>query len=306
MNQVCPYCSKFHSLTESNIYCSQRDNEEQYLENNLFHIQSEGISANDHISRFTFRYSFAGYQHFEIDGYNRTIHPNSLLFIENGQKFSTNTFSGSNVELMTVSFNSIFFQGTLELVTHTHEELLNNPITDFSIPSNTLIQGLSEETKSLLNDLKKSMITMGTKSQLDIQLEALIMRLFLLKSKQNENALLSIDSLKKSTKIELLKRLTIGKDYLISSLQNAQTSIEDTCQEVGMSKYHFIRLFKKLYGIPPHQYLKVARIRFAKDLLKNSTMDISDIATKSGYDSPSAFSRVFKQLTTIPPLQYRK
>ncbi|MCP4459064.1 MAG: helix-turn-helix transcriptional regulator [Cytophagales bacterium] len=292
-------------MTESNIYCSEHEQNEDLLDNNLFFIAGDRIAVNNHVSRFTFRYSFAGHQHFEIEGYQRTIQPNSILFLENGQTFNTDTFTGSNVELMTVAFNPIFFLGTLELVANSHEELLNSPITDISTRATTYFQNLNYDLKYQLLELKELISNPVFEDVFETKLESLILELFHLKKKQNKCALQSINSIKYSTKKEILKRLTIGKDYLISNLQY-QISIDRICEEVGMSKYHFIRTFKMLFGVSPHQYLKRARINFSEELLKNTKLEIAEIATKSGYESPSAFSRVFKELIHTSPIAYRK
>lgn len=306
MTQICPYCSRFYSLNSRDIFCSQYEPKGQDLANNLFYLSDSQVTAKEHISRYTFRYSFAGYQHFTIDGYHRTLSPGSILYLENGQSFTTDTLIGSKVKLMTVAFNPVFFLGTIKLASNTHEGLLNNPFTELSPPPNSIIPLFGESLKSILYEFRELFYApLGkNKDDLNAKLEVLIVDLLRIKQKENATALHSIDMVRFSTRKELYKRISIGRDYLKSSIQS-QITIEEVCREVGMSKYHFIRTFKMFNGVTPHRYLVNERINFAKELLKNSSLDIADISTKSGYESPSAFSRAFREQVGSSAINYR-
>ncbi len=71
------------------------------------------------------------------------------------------------------------------------------------------------------------------------------------------------------------------------------------------SKYHLIRLFKRYYGITPHQYLINIRMEEAKKLL-NKGNSISDTCYKVGFESINSFSNLFKTKTGKSPSEYRK
>jgi AraC-like DNA-binding protein len=73
--------------------------------------------------------------------------------------------------------------------------------------------------------------------------------------------------------------------------------------EACFSKFHFIRLFKSIYGKTPHQYLKYVRIEKARELLK-SEVTVTDVCYLVGFDSISSFSGLFSKAVGIPPSEY--
>ena len=79
---------------------------------------------------------------------------------------------------------------------------------------------------------------------------------------------------------------------------------ERLCKEGCYSPYHFIRLFKELYGITPNQYIIKKRMERAKELLSQE-MQVSDVCMQIGYESLQSFSRTFKSIIGTTPTQYQ-
>lgn len=73
-----------------------------------------------------------------------------------------------------------------------------------------------------------------------------------------------------------------------------------------ISKYYLSRTFKEVTGFSLIEYLNSVRIREAQSLLKNSTLNVTLIAEKVGFESITHFGRVFKAITGLSPLKYRK
>ncbi|WP_017316623.1 AraC family transcriptional regulator [Mastigocladopsis repens] len=76
-------------------------------------------------------------------------------------------------------------------------------------------------------------------------------------------------------------------------------------QEVGMSQYHFARLFKQSTGLSPYQYVIHCRIERAKILLLQSQLKISEVASQVGFADQSQFTRHFKRLLGVTPKEIR-
>src|ERR1700754_3816782 len=55
-----------------------------------------------------------------------------------------------------------------------------------------------------------------------------------------------------------------------------------------ISKYHFLRLFKLHYGMTPHQYLTLVRLRAARDLL-SAGIPVGEVCLAVGFESVSSF-----------------
>ena len=73
----------------------------------------------------------------------------------------------------------------------------------------------------------------------------------------------------------------------------------------NMSYFAFSRNFKASVGLNFSDYCNLLRIRFAEDKLISTDMPISDIAAEIGIDTPSYFSRLFKNTNGISPQEFR-
>lgn len=81
--------------------------------------------------------------------------------------------------------------------------------------------------------------------------------------------------------------------------------VDQLAAYVGLSLYHFIRIFTEETGLTPHRYLIDIRLNTAKYLLKNSTFSIKDICYNTGFSNESVFCSSFKKHLGITPTQYR-
>ncbi len=80
-------------------------------------------------------------------------------------------------------------------------------------------------------------------------------------------------------------------------------SIRDLASIGNMSTFHFIRVFAREMGVPPHAYLNQVRLRRARELLA-SGWSIAATACETGFVDQSHFSRRFKRIFGITPGQY--
>ena len=81
--------------------------------------------------------------------------------------------------------------------------------------------------------------------------------------------------------------------------------VEQLAQLAGLSKFHFIRAFKRDTGFTPHEYIIHVRINTAKYLLKNSRLSIREICSATGFSGESVFCSSFKKHVGLTPLEYR-
>jgi len=112
-----------------------------------------------------------------------------------------------------------------------------------------------------------------------------------------------------------LKKTVIPKDYLCEQVIKAKEFIDKNATDTinlnriashaCLSKFHFLRLFKSLYGRTPHQYLTGVRIEKAKQLLR-SGLPVSDTCFLTGFESISSFKALFKKSTGLTPSLYQK
>jgi AraC family transcriptional regulator len=82
--------------------------------------------------------------------------------------------------------------------------------------------------------------------------------------------------------------------------------LESTSREVGLSAFHFLRLFASVLGVTPHQYLVRSRLRRAARLLADGDRPITDVAYEVGFGDLSNFVRTFHRAAGVSPRRFRQ
>lgn len=110
-----------------------------------------------------------------------------------------------------------------------------------------------------------------------------------------------------------LKNPRLGGDSLVTQVihdmyrtYQQNFTMEDYAKRHNVSVCWLIRRFRQVTGESPNQYLIQIRIRRAKELLESSSLNMGEIASVLGYESPLYFSRQFKQFQGVSPKHYRE
>lgn len=74
----------------------------------------------------------------------------------------------------------------------------------------------------------------------------------------------------------------------------------------GISKWHFHRLFARAYGVTPAAYLSERRIERAQDLLRATTLSVTEVCHAVGFASLGSFSTRFRQLVGESPREFQQ
>lgn len=94
------------------------------------------------------------------------------------------------------------------------------------------------------------------------------------------------------------------KRYLDENIEHAVT-LEELTEHFHISKFHLLRVFKRIYGVTPMNYARMVRINKAKEYISFTSMSITQIAEQLGFSSTNAFSRTFAKEEGVPPTFYR-
>ena len=84
----------------------------------------------------------------------------------------------------------------------------------------------------------------------------------------------------------------------------AKLTVDDIAANVGLSKYYFLREFKRLTGFTPVTYINVLRCEYAKELLRSGKHKVREVAVLCGFENDSYFANVFKKHTGMLPSQF--
>lgn len=95
------------------------------------------------------------------------------------------------------------------------------------------------------------------------------------------------------------------RELVDQNIDNAEFNIEDMCKDVGMSVVQLYRKVKALTGLAPKEYLRIARLKLADNLLATTKLNISEIAYKCGFSSPNYFSKCYKNYYGCTPKSNR-
>ncbi len=96
------------------------------------------------------------------------------------------------------------------------------------------------------------------------------------------------------------------KSYIDSHFCDANIRIQTLAKKFNFSIQHFDRLFKKNQNISPKNYIINKRIIKAQSLLKGTDKSVRAISEECGFEDALYFSKVFKKILGMSPLNFRK
>ena len=100
-------------------------------------------------------------------------------------------------------------------------------------------------------------------------------------------------------------RRVIEAIRLVESDATRALELKEMAAVAGMSKYHFLRVFRRLTGMTPHRYLISARLRRAALALTSSRRPVIAVALDAGFGDLSTFNKTFRAVFGLTPTQYR-
>ena len=96
------------------------------------------------------------------------------------------------------------------------------------------------------------------------------------------------------------------KALVESNLSNENFNIDSICKSMGVSRVQLYKKVKALLNINVNDYILSTRLQKAKYLLKNESLTIGEIASRTGFTSPAYFSTVFKSKEGVTPKEFRE
>ena len=103
---------------------------------------------------------------------------------------------------------------------------------------------------------------------------------------------------------ETYQRLARARRF-IDECYHMPLDLERISNEACLSRFHFLRLFRRAFNTTPHQYLIHRRIERAKELLSSSRLTVTDVCMEVGFESLGSFSSLFHKHVGHPPVAYR-
>jgi AraC family transcriptional regulator len=104
----------------------------------------------------------------------------------------------------------------------------------------------------------------------------------------------------------VLRRRVLEAALWIDAHAAESIDLERAAAFVGVSAFHFLRVFSRVVGVTPHQYLVRCRLRRAARLLGGGGLSVTDVALDVGFGDVSNFIRTFHRAAGVSPRRFRE
>jgi AraC-like DNA-binding protein len=111
-------------------------------------------------------------------------------------------------------------------------------------------------------------------------------------------------ALDRRAQADVLIHLRRARD-LVDRAYSSALDLDALAQAAGMSKFHFLRLFRATYGMTPGQYISQRRLERSQELLRHTNLTVTEVCHAVGFTSLGTFCTRFRQLTGETPSQFQ-
>ena len=87
---------------------------------------------------------------------------------------------------------------------------------------------------------------------------------------------------------------------------NGAVSLADAAELVHLSRWHFLREFRRAFGETPHEFVTRLRIDHARELLVTTDLSVTEVCLTVGFSSLGSFSTLFTRYVGLSPAKYRR
>jgi len=277
--------------------------------NEMYHSKSN-YTLDDSISyksNFSIKYILDGKERYFLDGKKYAPKAGQYLLINDGREVETAPLKGS--EGISIFLDKILINEVYSALTTKEEQLIDNGISEIR----TLNPEFFEYTFNhgdilgkLLEELSTT-IKMSAKHKTNLPKEIyyLIAEKLIQSQKNVRLEIGEISRKKKSTREELYKKALVAKDY-INDTALIEFNLDSLSRNVGLSKYHLIRVFKSAFSVTPYQYHLLIKVNHAKIHLLNNSFSLETIAYLCGFNDVFSFSKTFKKISGFTPSEFRR
>ena len=95
-------------------------------------------------------------------------------------------------------------------------------------------------------------------------------------------------------------------EVLEEHLSDEEFGIQELCETLGMSRSQLYRKFSALTDTSVNQFIQNLRLNKARQLLRSSNLNVSEVAYDTGFKNPSHFSRVYSKRFGVAPSKERQ
>ena len=277
-------------------------------ENVVLKCSSKQCHFPPHKDNLSLKITMKGREYYAIDNKQTAVDQKRFFIVNAQQEHESWVDSDDYVQSLTFYFTNKFVNDIFNSLLTPDDKLLDNPFESKSYPL-YFFQQLYNFEDQIFQDLTKLKFRLENEKvsdeELDQHLRYMLYHLLYIHRKDVVNEIERMPAIKRSTKIEIYRRLHWAKDY-IETFYARNISLEELSGVAMMSENQLLRHFKNTFHTTPHQYLVNKRLEFAKTLLKTTRKPVGEIIISTGFEDLSSFGRLFKKHFSITPAAYRQ
>ncbi|GFR37026.1 AraC family transcriptional regulator [Insulibacter thermoxylanivorax] len=255
------------------------------------HDQRMDMMYSHFHDRYEIYYLLSGERFYFIDNQMYLVQAGDLVFIDQYALHQTRDTGISHHERILIEFAPEFLK-PLQIET-------SDLLSELFIRGGQIIRLAAKERKeieSILFELVRESAKQQAFGELNIKM--LLVHLLIRAARSNPKSLEQRDVFHPTL------REIIG--WISMNFRDPSLSLEQISEKFSISKYYLCRLFKQNTGYTFTSYVNLLRIREAQRLLRETDDKIMTICERSGFENVHHFCRVFKQISHVSPMQYRK
>jgi AraC-like DNA-binding protein len=270
-------------------------------QNRLFGIQyvrydsRTSMSSNHYHDHYEIYYQLTGERYYFIKDRTYYVKKGDIVIININDLHKTGFAGASVYERFLINFKEDYLKDILK------SNIDINPLQIFSKDINVYSLNFSDQSfvEQLLSKMVDEDKNCAEGYQFYIKLYLLELLVFLSRlSIKVQHRYLEFPS-------ALHKKIS-GIAKYINENYSSKLTLHDLSDTFHVSPFYLSRTFKEVTGFTFTEYLNTTRIKEAQRLLVEGGLNITQISEKVGFDSPTHFGRVFKGITQLSPLKYRK
>ena len=296
------------------VNLSQPESDTRYAqaagkENIIFLVNSTKDAFAPHAGSISFKSTFSGQEYFEFDKRRLAVNPQSYLLMNDGQEYASSIDSENSVESFTVFFATDFVTKTLLTFLQNDNYLLDNPTENVSVHSSLFFEKLypiNQAVYNVVQSIRHQIQVNNGKDALLLEEHLYALLLALLREQQViQETINNLPSVRASTRQEMYRRVCKARDYMYSCY-GEHINIDILAREACLAPFHFLRTFKQVFQITPHQMLTKIRLEQAQSLLLNTEEPVAQVGISIGFNNLSSFTRLFTTAYGVSPRRFRQ
>lgn len=278
------------------------------INNGFALFSSENLEAEYQETRFSVRFGLKGVQRYKVNGELLKVTGDQFLVMNRGTQYDISGEDNAETTMLAFCFNEQFVSDFVTSTLRNEEQLLDSfdlyqsDVKALEFPLHTLL--VDDEIRHMITGIVQAKLKLDCDEVDDYCIFNKVLQMIVQNNKSSIDSFKGQDIVKKSTKVELYKRLSIARDYIQAHFTE-DLNLSELSRVACLSPYHFHRAFKNTFKITPKKLVTHLRIERAKWLLENRSYSVQMICQEVGFRDVSSFTRLFASYTGVTPSVYR-